>query len=299
MGSYIGKTPTELEMAGNEDEEDDLGFKLTVLRDAMIHLRVQFLHFQSFYKKEGPENIENDLKAMKIILMVVQNKIEDLKSTIPEYLEIKNIGMVKQKIEDFDLVVTEIVLEMKEFERDNFLMEKMEKLINKLNPFDVPNLETLDQDKELSPSVMMKTIMNTNAKKHQDKINKETIQNDVTFKNFLKFSQKSVFQEENEVRHDNSRILSGQRKIYKILRKPVVLFVNHLEEDITLKTLQVLNESQIDYSIFDVSTDSEVRLIVKYLSDCETFPQLFAKGNFEKLSDIDSLITSFPKLYVN
>ncbi|CAO4380839.1 unnamed protein product [Caenorhabditis nigoni] len=281
MGSYIGKTPTELEMAGNEDEDDDLGFKLTVLRDAMIHLRVQFLHFQSFYKKEGPENIENDLKAMKIILMVVQNKIEDLKSIIPEYMEIKNIGMVKLKIEDFDLVVTEIVLEMKEFERDNFLMEKMEKLINKLNPFDVPNLETLDQDKELSPNEMMKTIMSKNAKKHQDRINKETLQNE----------------EENEVRHDNSRILSGQRKIYKIFRKPVVLFVNHLEEDITLKTLQVLNESQIDYSIFDVSTDSEVRLI--YLSDCETFPQLFARGNFEKLSDIDSLIASFPKLYVN
>ncbi|ULT91368.1 hypothetical protein L3Y34_009159 [Caenorhabditis briggsae] len=268
-------------MAGNEDEEDALGFKLTVLRDAMIHLRVQFLHFQSFYEKEGLENIGNDLKAMKIILMVVQNKIEELKSIIPEYLEIKNIGMVKQKIEDFDLVVTEIVLEMKEFERDNFLMEKVEKLINKLNPFDVPNLETLDQ--ELSPNEMMKTIMSKSAKKQQDKMNKETIQND----------------EENEVRHDNSRILSGQRKIYKIFRKPVVLFVNHLEEDITLKSLQVLNESQIDYSIFDVSTDSEVRLIVKYLSDCETFPQLFARGNFEKLSDIDSLITSFPKLYDN
>uniref|UniRef100_A0A1I7UW12 Glutaredoxin domain-containing protein n=1 Tax=Caenorhabditis tropicalis TaxID=1561998 RepID=A0A1I7UW12_9PELO len=287
MGSYIAKTPFEMEN-DFETEEEDLELKLTVLRDALIHLRVQFLHFQSFYKEWNSHNerVENDLKALKIILMVVQNRIEELKSIVSEYTELKNMSSMKRKIEDFDLIVTQIILEMKEFERDNFLIEKMEKLINQLNPFDVPNMKTIESENDefqMNPNDVIKTIIGKEALLKQEKERKEQIQNE----------------EENEIRHDNTKILNGQRKIYKILRKPVVVLVNYLEDECTLKTLQILNENQVDYNIFDVSTDSEIRLIVKYLSDCETFPQLFVKGNFEKLSGINSLIKSLPKLYVN
>ncbi|EFO95554.1 hypothetical protein CRE_08901 [Caenorhabditis remanei] len=286
MGSYFAKNTSEYGMSSEfetESEEEDLEIKLTILRDAMIHLRVQFLHFQSVYKQSEADLIENDVKALKIIVMVVQNRIEELKSIAVEYTELKNMEVVRQKIEDFDYVVTQVVMEIREFERDNFLIEKLEKLINKLNPFDVPNLQNLDQKTPIHPKEMIKSVMNNDSKKYQEQMKKEKVQS----------------QEENEIRHDNSKILSGHRKIYKIFRKPVVLLVNYLEDSCTLKAMQILNENQIDYSIFDVSTDAEVRLIVKYLSDCETFPQLFVKGNFEKLAGIDSLIETLPKLYVN
>ncbi|KAF1753707.1 hypothetical protein GCK72_020264 [Caenorhabditis remanei] len=287
MGSYFAKNPSEYVMSSEfeteSEEEEDLEIKLTILRDAMIHLRVQFLHFQSVYKQSEADLIENDVKALKIIVMVVQNRIEELKSIAVEYTELKNMEVVRQKIEDFDYVVTQVVMEIREFERDNFLIEKLEKLINKLNPFDVPNLQNLDQKTPIHPKEMIKSVMNNDSKKYQEQLKKEKVQSE----------------EENEIRHDNSKILSGQRKIYKIFRKPVVLLVNYLEDSCTLKAMQILNENQIDYSIFDVSTDAEVRLIVKYLSDCETFPQLFVKGSFEKLAAIDSLIETLPKLYVN
>ncbi|EGT34038.1 hypothetical protein CAEBREN_12077 [Caenorhabditis brenneri] len=254
----------------------------------MIHLRVQFLHFQSVYKQTDCHNekIENDLKALKIIVMVVQNRLEELKSIVLEYTELNNLSGMKRKIDDFGYIVTQIVLEIKEFERDNFLIEKLEKLVNKLNPFDVPTLQSSENENsenQSTPKEIIKTILGKETIQKEEKARKE----------------KEQIEEENEIRHDNSKILNGQRKIYKIFRKPVVLLVDYLEDDCTLKTLQILNENQIDYNIFDVSTDSEIRLIVKYLSDCETFPQLFVKGNFEKLSEIDEIIDSLPKMYLN
>lgn len=59
--------------------------------------------------------------------------------------------------------------------------------------------------------------------------------------------------------------------------------------------MEKLNENQVDYTIFDVSTDAAIRFIAKDLSDCEAFPQLFVDCEFRNLADIQ--LNALPKLF--
>ncbi|CAB01193.1 Glutaredoxin domain-containing protein [Caenorhabditis elegans] len=245
----------------------------------MIQLRVQFLHFQSIFYHQNKAKIEHEKKSLNVIIIVVQNQIDDIKLIVGEYFKIKNLQMLKTIIDSFEYTLNKIAFEISKAKGQNFFIEKVEKLINNLNPFDVPIYENI-QGVVLELNTQVSSMGNI-PEKLEIKTQRETFQ----------------LEEENEIRMDNCRMMSGQAKIYKIFRKSVVLFVNYLEDEQTLSTIQSLNDNQIEYTIFDVSTDSEIRFISKALSDCETFPQLFVDGAFEPLPILKNLLPKLPKVY--
>ncbi|CCF23344.1 Glutaredoxin domain-containing protein [Caenorhabditis elegans] len=279
MGNYLESSSEEFNEAAWHSSEEDFSVKLTVLRDAMIQLRVQFLHFQSIFYHQNKAKIEHEKKSLNVIIIVVQNQIDDIKLIVGEYFKIKNLQMLKTIIDSFEYTLNKIAFEISKAKGQNFFIEKVEKLINNLNPFDVPIYENI-QGVVLELNTQVSSMGNI-PEKLEIKTQRETFQ----------------LEEENEIRMDNCRMMSGQAKIYKIFRKSVVLFVNYLEDEQTLSTIQSLNDNQIEYTIFDVSTDSEIRFISKALSDCETFPQLFVDGAFEPLPILKNLLPKLPKVY--
>lgn len=84
----------------------------------MIQMRIQFLQFQSVFKfwDSNEDKFVNDLKALKIIVTVVQNRIEDLRNVASEYIELQNSQLAKRKLDKFDDILNLIVLEINELE---------------------------------------------------------------------------------------------------------------------------------------------------------------------------------------
>ncbi|KAI3845487.1 hypothetical protein MKX03_023422 [Papaver bracteatum] len=72
---------------------------------------------------------------------------------------------------------------------------------------------------------------------------------------------------------------------------PILLFMKgNLEEPkcrLCQKLASVLKEEGVNFTIFDILTDNDVREGLKKLYNCPSFPQLFCKGNFLGGCDID------------
>lgn len=171
----------------------------------MIQLRVQFLHFQSIFYHQNKAKIEHEKKSLNVIIIVVQNQIDDIKLIVGEYFKIKNLQMLKTIIDSFEYTLNKIAFEISkakvmffyffrnlriEFQGQNFFIEKVEKLINNLNPFDVPIYENI-QGVVLELNTQVSSMGNI-PEKLEIKTQRETFQLEVSL-NLLQFATKLCY----------------------------------------------------------------------------------------------------------
>ncbi|CAI2353370.1 unnamed protein product [Caenorhabditis sp. 36 PRJEB53466] len=255
MGGSLSRSVdigAENEIENDEDPREILSKKLIFLRDSMIQMRGQLLHFQHVYKywQSDIEQLQSELKILKMVIMVIHKSIEDVKAQ-------KNISeqimrILKPRVDEINDVMCVLMLEIDQYnsKTGQNTIDQLETLMNKLNPFDIPNVESLEEgsiEEPIETDRVLNSILKQHSEKHAKQLDK------------IKTARIQI-EEETEVCCDNVKIERGNQKISTILRKPVVLFVNNLDDEKTLETLRILNQNKVDYSVFDVAFDAEDRM---------------------------------------